>query len=52
MPVNAMNFCAFAMAPCKPGIPVSEADEILVSTPNAIHLDGVSPPQSQDYLAP
>lgn len=42
MPVNSMNFCAFTMAPCQPGVEISEAAEVLVATPNAIHLDGVS----------
>lgn len=42
LPVNAMNFCALAMAPCQSGVSISEASEVLLSTPNAIHLDGVS----------
>ena len=50
LPVNAMNFCAFTMAPCQPNIPVSEASEVLVSTPNAIHLDGVGPVFHLDYV--
>ncbi|SPO01402.1 related to ASTRA-associated protein 1 [Cephalotrichum gorgonifer] len=41
LPVNAMNFCAFAMAPCRAGISIAEASEVLISTPNAIHLEGL-----------
>lgn len=41
LPVNAMNFCAFTIAPCQSGVDIAEASEVLVSTPNAIRLDGV-----------
>lgn len=41
LPVNAMNFCAFAMASCSAELSVAESNEILVSTPNAMHVEGV-----------
>lgn len=45
MPVNAMNFCAFAM--CRDGMPGPDfskaAEPILVTVPNAIDSSGVRP---------
>lgn len=52
LPVNAMNFCAFAMVPCQPGVSISEASEVLISTPNALHLDRVGAPPPKCVLIP